>query len=116
MDDRRVVAAGELARDLWQWGIRQLSREIHRDLARIDDVLRAALAAELLHREPEAVGDRRLDALDRDFWGLTLREDVLEHVLGELDRHRPAGQAREGDDAGERAFELADVGRGAAGD
>ncbi len=45
-----------------------------------------------------------------------LREHVLQHVLGELDRHRAAGEGRERDDAGERTLELADVRRDAAGD
>ena len=67
-----------------------------------------------LEREAEALGDELLDPLDRDLRGLALREDVLEHVLGELDGHRPAGQRRERDDARERALELADVRRDAA--
>ena len=54
--------------------------------------------------------------LDRDLGQLALREDVLQHVLRELDRHRPAGERRERDDAGERALELADVRRDPAGD
>ena len=33
-----------------------------------------------------------LDLLDRDHRGLTLREDVAQHVLGELDVHPPTRQ------------------------
>src|SRR4051794_1516449 len=53
VDDSRVVAAPELLADLRQRGVRELPREIHRDLARIDDVLGALVAAELLQREAE---------------------------------------------------------------
>ena len=36
-------------------------------------------------RDAEALADELLDPLDRDLRALALREDVLEHVLGELD-------------------------------
>ena len=67
-------------------------------------------------RHPEALDDRLLDLLDGDLGHLALWEDVLQHLLRELDGHRPPGQRREGDNARERAFELADVRGDAAGD
>src|SRR6266576_3886620 len=48
VDHRGVVAAAELLADLRQRGVGQLARAVHRDLARVDDVLRALVAAELL--------------------------------------------------------------------
>ena len=45
-----------------------------------------------------------------------MRVDVTEDVLGELDGERTVGERRERDDSRESTFELADVGRDAAGD
>src|SRR4051794_10140884 len=109
VDDGGVVAAAELLADARQRGVRELAGEVHRDLTRVDDVLRPAVAAELLEREVEALGDEILDALDRDLRRLSLREDVLQHVLRELDGHRAPCERREGDDPGERPLQLADV-------
>src|SRR5207249_2534966 len=64
VDDRRVVAAAKLLADLRQRGVGELAREVHRDLARVDDVLRALVAGELLEREAEALRDELLDPLD----------------------------------------------------
>src|SRR2546423_4869260 len=99
VDAGRMVAPAELLADLRQRGVCELAREVHRDLARIDDVLRALVADELLEGHVEALDDEILDALDRHGGDLALWEDIFEHVLRELDRHRPAGQRREGDDA-----------------
>ena len=60
--------------------------------------------------------DGRLDLLDRDRPGGALREEIPQHLLGDLGRDRPAGQGGVGDDARQRALELADVGRDAVGD
>ena len=38
------------------------------------------------HRDAEALADELLDPLDRDLRRLALWEDVLEDVLGEVDR------------------------------
>src|SRR5213078_5296592 len=57
VDNGRVVAPAELLADLGQRRVCELAREVHRDLARVDDVLRAAVAAELLEREAEALAD-----------------------------------------------------------
>src|SRR6266511_4820148 len=61
VDDRGVVATAEFPADLGQRGVGELAREIHRDLARVDDVLRAPVAAELVHRQLEALGNELLD-------------------------------------------------------
>src|SRR2546429_4330115 len=76
VDDRRVVAAAELLADLRKRRVGELAREVHRDLAGIDDVLRAPVAGELVEREAEALRDELLDPLDRDLGGLALWEDV----------------------------------------
>src|SRR5207247_6989981 len=116
VDGRRVVAAAELLADLRKRRVGEFAREVHRDLARIDDVLRAPVAGELVEREAEALRDELLDPLDRDLGGLALREDVAQNVLRELDGHEATGQRREGDDTRERTLELADVRRDATGD
>src|ERR1041384_8708313 len=89
---------------------------LSRELARVDDVLRPLVAAELLDREAKTLRDELLDPLDRDLRHLALGKDVLEHVLGEVLAHRTAGERREGNDPRERALELADVRGDAAGD
>src|SRR5687768_18095314 len=53
VDDRGVVAASEFLADLGQRRVGQLSGEVHRDLARVDDVLRALLAGQLVERSEE---------------------------------------------------------------
>jgi hypothetical protein len=72
VDDRRMVAPAELPADLRQRGVRELARQVHRDLTRVDDVLRALVAAELGQAEPEAVGDELLNGVDRDLGRLTV--------------------------------------------
>ena len=117
VDHRGVVAPTELLADHRQRRVGELAREVHRHLAGIRDCLRSPRAHELVERDAEALRDGLLDPRDRDLGRRrTLRVDVLEDVLGELDGHRPIGQRRERDDARERALELADVRRDATGD
>src|ERR1043165_2981138 len=66
VNDGGVIAAPELLADLRQRRVGQLARQVHRDLAWIDDVLGSPVAAELLEREAEALRDELLDPLDRD--------------------------------------------------
>src|SRR5690242_17162780 len=73
VDDRGVVAPAELLADLRQRGIGELAREIHRHLAWIDDVLRPAIARQLVHLDAEALADEVLNPLDRDLRRLALR-------------------------------------------
>src|SRR5919201_3735424 len=63
VDNRGVVATAELLADLRQRRVGEFARQVHRDLPWIDDVLRALVAAELVEREAEAVGDGLLDPL-----------------------------------------------------
>src|SRR6478735_4791178 len=87
VDHGGVVAAAELLADLGQRRVRELAREVHRDLPRVGDRLRAALAAELGDREPEPVGHRLLDAADRDRgYSVAVWKEVAQDRLGELDR------------------------------
>src|SRR4051812_13479632 len=70
MDDRRVVASPDLLADLGQRRVRQLAREIHCALPRIDDVLRPAVTRQLAEADAEALADEPLDAVDRDLGDL----------------------------------------------
>src|SRR4051794_11354279 len=64
VEDRRVVAAAEPGSDRGQGLLRVLAREVHGDLPRPGDAVRAVLGQELLAREVEPVRDELLDALD----------------------------------------------------
>src|SRR5205085_9043714 len=44
VDHGRVVAAAELLPDLGERAVRELAAQVHRDLARVDDRLRATVA------------------------------------------------------------------------
>src|SRR5918999_2026456 len=90
VDDRCVVTPPELLADLRQRAVGEFAAEIHRDLARVDDRLGATVAGELLERDAKAIDHRLLDPLYRDLRNLTLREDVLQDLLGELDVHGAA--------------------------
>src|SRR5262245_22796385 len=48
VQDGRVVAIAEVLPDLGERRIGQFTGQVHRDLARVDDVLRALVAAELV--------------------------------------------------------------------
>src|SRR5438128_2063091 len=109
-------ATAEFLADLGQRRVGELAREIHRDLAGIDDVLRAFLATELVHRQLEALRDELLDTPDGDLRGFALREHVFQHVLGELHGEGPSGERGERDDPRQRAFQLTDVRGDARGD
>src|SRR5918995_2123884 len=61
VDDGRVVAPAELLADFRERAVGELAAQVHRHLAWVDDRLRAAVADELLHRDPEAVDDGLLD-------------------------------------------------------
>ena len=65
-----MVAAAEFLTDLRQRRIRQLPRQVHRDLPGVDDVLRSLLAGELLHRQLESLRHELLDPADRHFDGV----------------------------------------------
>src|SRR5262245_13342592 len=81
VDDGGVIAPAELAADLWERGVGELTGEVHRHLSRVDDVLRAPVTAELLAVEAEALRDEVLDPLDRHLPRVPLWKDVLEDVL-----------------------------------
>ena len=117
MDHGCVVASPELPPDLGQRGVGQLARQVHGHLPRIRDSLRAPRAHELVERDPEPLGDRLLDPRDGHLGcSVALREDVLQHVLSEIDGHRAVGQRRERDHARQRALELPDVRGDSTGD
>src|SRR5690606_5934293 len=114
--DRRGVAPAEQLADLREREVGALAAQIHGDLSRLGDRLRAAGAVQVLDRELE-VGRGRLDDVGRrDDRVLGLVDDVAQHALGELAAHLRAVEARERRDADQGALELADVRRDHRGD
>src|SRR6266545_6653837 len=109
VEDGGVVAAAESLADTHERRLGLLAHEVHRDLAREDDLLVAGLAAELFGRHAVVPGDGLDDAVGGQRLLTRVVEDVLEHLLGELGRHRHRAQRCVRDDARERSFELADV-------
>src|SRR5690349_9480968 len=64
--DRGVVAPAELGADLGKRLVGQLAAQVHRDVARQDDDLRALVAAQVDQAHAVGVADGLLDLLDRD--------------------------------------------------
>src|SRR5690606_39323373 len=92
---RRVVAPAEGLADLGEALLRELLREVHRDLARARDVRRTPLAVHVGDLDLQEVGDRLLDRLDGDRRPIQL-EQILQCFLRELGRYRLAAETREG--------------------
>ena len=109
-----VVAAAEGVADAGQGGIRELPAQVHGDLSWVDDVLAAPRRAEVCDGHPERGGHDPLDRVDRH--GPVAVHGVVQGLAHEVAGERPAGERGEGQDAGQCALELADVGRHAAGD
>ena len=86
-------------------------------MPRVGDVLGAAVAAQVVDVQAELARDLGLDHLDGHGVLVGLGDDVLERLLGDAraSTSTPRIEAKL-TDAGERAVELADVGRDAAGD
>src|SRR5581483_4953702 len=105
----RVVPAAQGFADTQERRLGLLAHEVHRDLARQDDLLVARLAPKLLGRDAVVARDGLDDLLGGE--GLLPRvvEDVLEDLLRELCRDRNGVERGIGDDPRERALELADV-------
>ena len=88
----------------------QLAEDVHADLAGDDERPAPALAAELVDREPEHLRrSRRGSAAGVMTRGRGRRQQVGEHVAGDLLGERRAVQAGVGRDPDQRALELADV-------
>ena len=82
----RVVAAAEARADLRQRGLGEVAREVHGDVPRVGHVLGAAVAAQVVDVQAELAGDLGLHHLDGDRVLVGLGEDVLEGLLGDLER------------------------------
>src|SRR5712691_10883765 len=104
-----VVAAAEAPADLRQRAQRQRLRQIHRDLARAHDVGGAPGRQEVGAAHIVLPGDHPLNVLDLDAFGL-LRADQIPHLaLGHLERDRLPRELAVGEQAVERALEVAAV-------
>src|SRR5690606_15201630 len=112
----RVVAAAEGLTDLRQRHVRELTAQVHRDLAGRDEHPGPRGATDVVDRQTEVrrgLGDdRRRGDLDR----VVVRDEVLEHDLRERQVDLLTVELREGRDPDESTLELADVRRDARGD
>src|ERR671914_341905 len=108
---RGVVAAAERLPYLRQGLIGELAREVHGDLARVGEVLRAALSDEVGLGDAEVAADLVLDELDRDLAVRLVREYVPQDLLGERHAELPPVERGVGEDPHQRPLELADVRR-----
>src|SRR5699024_12245930 len=100
--DRLVVAAAEELPDLRKREAGALTAEIHRDLTRLRDRLRATGPVQILDGELEVAGRRLDDVVRRDDGVLRLVDDVAQDALGELAGDVGAVEAGERGDADER--------------
>ena len=60
--------------------------EVHGDVSRVGDVCGAPVAAQVADVDAELARDLALDHLDGDRLRVRLGKDVLERLLGEVDR------------------------------
>src|SRR5215208_3437988 len=107
--DGGVVAAAERLTYLREGLVGELAREIHGDLARIGEGLRAALADEVGLRDTEVAADLVLDELDRDLAVRLIRQDVPQDLLGQGHAQLPAIKRGVSEDTYQGTFELPDV-------
>src|SRR5215213_1628094 len=107
--DGGVVAAAERLTYLREGLVGELAREIHGDLARIGETLRAALADEVGLRDTEVAADLVLDEFYGDLPVCLVRQDIPEDLFGEVGADLPAVERGVGQDTYEGPFELSDV-------
>src|SRR5687768_3580620 len=105
----RVIAPAQGLADPHERRLRLLTHQVHRDLAREDDLLVPRLSPQLVGRHAVVARDGLDDAVGRERFLARVVEDVLEHLLRELRRDRDRAERRVRDDPRERPLELADV-------
>ena len=115
MDHRRVVTPAELAPDLRQRPRRQPLGQIHGDLARSGDGATTTRGNQIERLQFEMRAHQLLDLVDGNA-ALRVTQHVAQRGGGELQVDRVAGQLRIGDNAVQRAFQLADIGVNARGE
>jgi hypothetical protein len=105
-----MVLLAELAGDVRQRTVGELSGDVHRDMARRSQPLIATRIVHLFDRQPVGLGHPLFDERDRNAdWAL--RYGVFQYFRRQLDRNRRARQRREGNDPDEPALEFADAKR-----
>src|SRR5215813_7329454 len=109
VQDRGVVASAEAAADLRQRPQGQCLRQVHGDLPRADHIGGAARRQKIAAADVVVARDHALDVLDLDPLGLLRPDQVADLALGEVHGDRLAGELAVGEEAVERAFEIAAV-------
>ena len=104
-----MVAPAKAAANLRQRPQRQGFREIHRDLTRTDHIGGAARGQEVAAADIILARDDPLDLLDLDPLGLLRADQIADFAFRHFERHRLAGELGMGEQAIERAFEIAAV-------
>jgi len=115
VEDGAVIATTEGFTDFREGRFGEFAREIHGDLAREGDVLRATLACHIGDADVEVLGDFSLDEIDGDSAFAFLVKDILEQMLDGIGSDLGVAKGDEGGDAHERTLEAADVGADALG-
>ena len=108
IDDRRVIAAEGVA-DARQAQPGHLARQIDGDVARQRDFLLAGIAAQHVRAQAVIIGHAVDNQLRRDALGVAHDGDVVQRVGDDLLVDFAVVQLGVGVDAGQRAFQLADV-------
>src|SRR6185437_8516788 len=112
---RGVVLAAKLASYLGQRGLGKLLGQVHGDLPWVNDGAGVVLGLDFHQLEAELLGHRLLNGFDGDLAGLRINK-VFEHLLGIGQGDLGADEGRVGNQANERAFQLAHVGANVGGD
>ena len=103
-----MVLAAEGTADVGERSVRELPRQIHRDLARQGHGFRAVPGLQVGERDAEEFRDLALDQLDREDL-LFFAPEIRERLLREVHAHLATGHRAERDHPGQGALELADV-------
>ena len=115
VDDSGVVTPSKGTTNGRERGVRELAAQVHRHLAWPHHALGAAVAHELLERDPVVARGGLLHQVDTHS-ASACGKQIHQYFLRQLNGHGPAGDRGVRNDADERALELSHVGGDPRGD